>query len=305
LHSRKLVFIVGPTASGKTDIAINLVSEIGEVVSVDSMQVYKLLNCGTAKPTKEQLKSVKHHLIDVVNPDYRFSAGDFKRMALRAIDEIYGRGKIPFLVGGTGLYFRAIENGLIDAPPADVKFREQLYKEEKREKGVLYNKLMKIDKNAALKIHQNDLVRIVRALEIYHLTSVPFSEWIKKGTAQSFKILKIGITFERPTLYNRIEKRCYKMLECGLSKEVLNLLNLGYDERYPSMKGLGYSHFINYFKGCLSYAETVRLFIRDTKRFAKRQFTWFKSDRNIRWYKPNEIDTIKSVIFEFIYDSNQ
>ena len=305
MKDEKLIFIMGPTATGKTDIAVNLAYGIGEIISVDSMQVYRLLNCGTAKPTKEQMRKVKHYLVDTVDPDYRFSAGDFKRMALDAIDKILGKGKIPFLVGGTGLYFRAIESGLIDAPPADVKYREQLYEEEKKEKGILHKKLMKIDIESAQKIHQNDLVRIVRALEVHHLTGVPFSKWIKISTPKRFSILKIGITMERSLLYSRIERRCYKMLECGLGKEVVNLLNMGYDERYPSMKGLGYSHFINYLKGCNSYNETVRQFIRDTKRFAKRQFIWFKSDHDIKWYNPDEIEAIRSEIYNFINNSTK
>ena len=303
MSNRKLIFIMGPTATGKTDIAVDLAYSIGEIVSVDSMQVYKFLNCGTAKPKKEQMQKVNHYLIDIVNPNYRFSAGDFKRLALNAIDEIHSRGKIPFLVGGTGLYFRTIERGLIDAPPADVRYREQLYEEEKKTKGILYEKLMKVDRDSALRIHKNDLIRIVRALEIHHLTGIPFSEWMKIDTNRDFSILKIGITLERPILYKRIEKRCYSMLECGLAKEVVQLLNSGYDERYPSMKGLGYSHFINYLKGCLSYNETVREFIRDTKRFAKRQFTWFRSDNDIEWYSPSDVEIIRSRIFNFIYDS--
>ena len=295
---------MGPTATGKTDIAVRLADDIGEIISVDSMQVYKFLDCGTAKPTEEQMKRVKHHLVEIVNPDYRFSAGDFKRMSLKVIEDIYLRGKVPFLVGGTGLYFKSIDQGMIDVPPADVKYRDQLYEEEKREKGILYKKLLKIDRKSAGRINKNDLVRVVRALEIYHLTGITFSKWITRKENKNFEMLKIGIILERPALYEKIEDRCHKMLNCGLADEVVKLLKMGYNERYPSMKGLGYSHFINYFKGCFSYDETIRQFVRDTKRFAKRQITWFKADRNIIWYNPIQINEIHSVIHNFLYMKN-
>ena len=299
--NNKLIFIMGPTAVGKTDIAVELARDIGEIISVDSMQVYKELNCGTAKPTPEQMKMVKHHLIDIVSPDYRFSAGDFRRYALKAINEIKKRGKIPFLVGGTGLYFRTIEKGLIEAPPADLEYREKLYSMEKNKKGILYEKLKSIDPETARRVHPNDLIRIVRALEIHHLTGEPFSKYIKNDQRDEFDILKIGINLPRAVLYERIERRCHKMLECGLADEVVNLLKRGYNEKYPSMKGLGYSHFISYLKGCYSYSEVVRLFVRDTRRFAKRQMTWFKSDDSIVWFMPDQRDEIRTVIDRFIF----
>ncbi len=297
---KKLIFILGPTATGKTDLAVKLADGIGEIISVDSMQVYKELNCGTAKPSKEQLKRVKHYLIDIVPPNYRFSAGDFRRMALESIELIYKRGKIPFLVGGTGLYFKALEKGLVDAPKADLKLRDELYGMEKESRGILYKKLCEIDPETAIRLHPNDLIRIVRALEIYYLTGITFSSFIKQENSPAFNILKIGINMERGKLYKRIENRCYKMIECGLANEVVSLLSRGYDERYPSMKGLGYSHFISYLKGCYSYKETVRIFIRDTRRFAKRQITWFKSDKDIIWFNPVQLDEIKEIVHDFI-----
>lgn len=290
----KVVFIFGPTGVGKTELAVRVAKGIGEIISVDSMQVYRGLDCGTAKPSNEQLKTVVHHLVNIVEPDFRFSAGDFKRRALTAIQEIHGRGRIPFLVGGTGLYFRALDYDF-EAPAADTDLRERLRQEEEQERGVLYKKLQVLDPETAASLHPNDTVRIIRAIEVCVLSGRKFSEYLGKSGSSHIIPLKIGITLERDILYKRLERRCVGMIDCGLPKEVYRLLDSGYDERCPSMKSLGYSHFIQYFKGCSSFEETVRLFIRDTRRYAKRQFTWFRKE-DARWFGPDDYDRVRKYV---------
>jgi tRNA dimethylallyltransferase len=297
---KRLVFIFGPTGVGKSELAVKAVRGMGEIVSVDSMQVYQKLECGTAKPTVKQLESIPHHLVSIVPPTYRFSAGDFKRRAQDAIDAISGRGFLPVLVGGTGLYFRALEYNLDEAPKADTAIREKLYGEEEKQKGVLYRRLQMIDPKTACRLHPNDLVRIVRALEIYELSGRYFSDVISGGDRERrYEVLKIGINMDRERLYRSLEKRCARMVADGLAKEVYDLFCSGLNERFPSMKGLGYSHFIQYFKGCLSYDEAERLFVRDTKRYAKRQLCWFRKE-DAEWFFPNQHTDVRRRVEKFI-----
>ena len=300
-EKQKLVFIVGPTGVGKTELAVEVARGTGEIISVDSMQVYRDMDCGTAKPDNEALASVQHHLVSIVSPDYRFSAGDFRRRALAAIGEIQQRGKVPLLVGGTGLYFRALEYTLSQAPSASPLLRERLYKDEEKHGGTLYARLMDVDHRTAENLHPNDLVRIVRALEIYELSGTKPSLLLGQEPDPLFEILKIGLMIDRDALYRRLEQRCMLMIEAGLPEEVCSLLNRGYDERYPSMKGLGYSHFMHYFKGCMSRQEVLRLFMRDTRRYAKRQLTWFNKDAGVTWYSPGNADRIRQHIQEFVH----
>ena len=304
MKENKLVFIFGPTGVGKSDIACEVAQGIGEIISVDSMQVYGGMERGTAKPTEEQMQRVKHYLVSIVPPDYRFSAGNFRKLALKTISDIYNRGKIPILVGGTGLYFRALEFDLMDAPPANLELRDSLYSREEKNSGSLYRALSQIDPQAASSIHPNDILRVVRALEIYYITGVKFSELTRRDSedrsVEHFTTLKIGINTDRDVLYGRIEARCMKMIDSGLAREVYGLLQDGYIEKLPSMKGLGYSHFIQYFKGCYSSEETVRRFIRDTKRYAKRQLTWFGKEPDTRWFEPSESEAVKRKVMSFL-----
>jgi len=300
MSEKKVVFIFGPTGVGKTDLAVDVAMGIGEIISVDSMQVYRGLDCGTAKPTNDQLRKVKHHLVNIVSPEYRFSAGDFMRLALKAIEEIHKKNRVAFLVGGTGLYFRALEYNLSDAPPADMRLRRNLYREEEKEKGILYERLREVDPKTAGTLHPNDLIRIVRALEIYLISGMRFSDFINQESPLGIRALKIGINMNRDDLYRRLEERCTKMIENGLAGEVYRLVNEGCTEKLPSMKGLGYSHFIQYFKGCRSYQETVRLFMRDTRRYAKRQLTWFRKEEGTFWWSPGDSDIVRQTIYSFI-----
>lgn len=299
-HDNRLVFLFGPTAVGKTELALRLARRKGEIISVDSMQVYQGFECGTAKPTAEQMKEIRHHLVSIVPPEYRFSAGDFKRLATKAISDIYARGKIPLLVGGTGLYFRALEYDLHDGPVANLELRETLYREEEKEPGLLYKRLLQVDSDTAQTLHLRDLVRVVRALEVYYESGIKQSDLIRKKNEKRYTILKVGITLERELLYRRIEERCRRMVECGLAEETYSLLQKGHTEKLPSMKGLGYSHFLQYFKGCYSYDEVFRLFIRDTRRYAKRQLTWFRKEEGASWYGPDDSKSIREKVEAFL-----
>ena len=290
------MFIFGPTGIGKTELACEVAEGIGEIISVDSMQVYRGLDRGTAKPSAEQLRKVPHHLVSIVPPDYRFSAGDFKRLASDAVSSILRRGKIPILVGGTGLYFKALEYDFIDAPSANTGLREALYRKEEKQKGSLYCELASVDPEAARSIHPNDLVRVVRAIEIYRTSGVRFSDYCRRDREPQFETMKIGLTIDRAELYRRIEARCRGMIRERLDQEVKDLLKRGYGEQYPSMKGLGYSHYIQFFKGCYSAEETERLFIRDTKRYAKRQLTWFRKEPGTIWHAPSDVRAIRKSV---------
>jgi tRNA dimethylallyltransferase len=294
--ARRVVFLFGPTGAGKTELAVSAARGIAEIISVDSMQVYRGMDRATAKPSPQQLREVRHHLIDIVPPDYRFSAGDFTRRAVASIEDIVSRGKVPLLVGGTGLYFKSLEFNLSDAPPADLAFRERLYREEEERAGSLHERLRFLDPETARRLHPRDLIRIVRALEIHRSMGLPFSDFRKLEKPKRVAALKFCLTRDREELNGLLEGRCRRIIESGLPDEVGVLLRRGYDERCPSMKGLGYSHFIRYVKGCSSRLETERLFIRDTKRYAKRQLTWFRREEDARWIGAGDAARVREAI---------
>ena len=288
MTSPKLILIIaGPTAVGKTDASILLAQEWGaEIVSADSMQIYRGMDIGTAKPTPEQRKLVYHHLIDTADPSQPYSVGDYLRDARNAIDGIQQSGGTPIVVGGTGLYIRALMKGLFHGPPADIELREQLLrKETENGEGTLYSDLVRLDPESAIKIHPNDLRRTVRSLEVYYLRDRKMSDLQKdhsfKDKHYDFRLL--FLVRSRPELYARIEQRVDQMIEQGLEYEVKMLMLKGYTRDLVSMQALGYSHFIDYFSNKASLDETVELLKRDTKRYAKRQFTWFRREPDARW----------------------
>jgi tRNA dimethylallyltransferase len=284
---KPILIIAGPTAVGKTDASLLLAQEWGaEIVSADSMQVYRGMDIGTAKPTPEQRRSVYHHLIDVADPTQPYSVGDYYRDARTAISAIIASGGTPIVVGGTGLYIRALMKGLFHGPPADLEFRERLLVQEMQGgEGSLYAELVRIDPEAAIKIHPNDLRRTVRALEVHHLKERKMSECQQEHGFQDrpFPFRLLFLVRSRSELYPRIENRVDRMLVEGLEEEVKGLMLRGLGRELVSMQALGYSHFIDYFNGRTGYDETVLLLKRDTKRFAKRQFTWFRREPEARW----------------------
>jgi tRNA dimethylallyltransferase len=284
---KPILIIAGPTAVGKTDASILLAQELSaEIVSADSMQIYRGMDIGTAKPTPEQRKLVYHHMIDVVAPDQPYSAGDYLRDARAAIDGILASGSKPIVVGGTGLYVRALMKGLFHGPPADLDLRERLLQREAEgESGCLYSDLVKVDPEAAVKIHPNDLRRTIRALEVFYLRDRKLSDFQRQHSFQDrpYRYLLLFLVRSRGELYARIEERVDQMIAAGLEEEVRTLMERGYHSGLSSMHGLGYQHFLDCFLGKTSREEAVALLKRDTRRFAKRQFTWFRREPEAVW----------------------
>jgi tRNA dimethylallyltransferase len=284
---KPILIIAGPTAVGKTDASILLAQELSaEIVSADSMQIYRGMDIGTAKPTKEQRRLVYHHMIDIAEPDQPYSVGDYLRDARAAIDGILSSGGTPIVVGGTGLYIRALTRGLFHGPPGDLELRERLLQRESEgENGTLYSDLVKVDPEAAIKIHPNDLRRTVRALEVYYLKDRKLSEFHREHLFQDrpYPFRLLFLVRSRAELYPRIEKRVDQMIADGLEAEVKALMDRAYSPALPSMRGLGYKQFMDHLLGKISRDEAVALLKRDTKRFAKRQFTWFRREPEAQW----------------------
>lgn len=283
-----LVGIVGPTATGKTAVGIELAALVGgEIISADSMAVYRGMDIGTAKPDAEERARATFHLIDVVNPDQDFSVAEFARLTQQAIAEIMERRRVPLLVGGTGLYVKAVTGGLsIPAVAPDRAFRERLKLEASNfGNEFLLERLRSVDPTTAARLHPNDLKRIIRALEVYEFTGLPISHFhhAKENAEIGYHVRLFGLMMSRPALYRRIEERVDEQIRRGLVAEVQALLEKGYSTDLPSMKGLGYKQISGYLKGEYDFRTAVDLLKRDTRRFAKRQLTWFRADSRIRW----------------------
>jgi len=283
----KLLVICGPTASGKSNLAVQLAQQLnGEIINADSMQVYKGMDIGTAKLPHDQRGGIPHHLIDIAEPDQLFSAADFVEAADATISDICSRGKLPIVVGGTGLYIRALLYGLVDSPSGAGEVRARL----QHEASVIGNtamleKLRIVDPELAAQIHPNNLVRIIRGLEVYYLTGIPLSSYQQQHGFhhKRYNTLQIGIITEREELYRRIEQRVEDMLADGLLEEVRQLLSRGYNCDLKSMRSIGYGEICAMLSGELTLDEAVILIKRDTRRYAKRQLTWFNSNREIIW----------------------
>lgn len=297
-----MIVLVGPTASGKTEQGLRLARERhGEIVSVDSRQIYLDLTVGTAKPKGQWhgvpaartylVSGIPYHLVDFLNPDERFSAADFARLAETKIAEIRKRKRVPILVGGTGLYFKALLEGLAPMPPADPTLREAL--RERADQGgraALHAELAKVDPEAASRIPANNIQRLIRALEVYHLTGRPLSAWHQEHRAASKtgKRLEIeeviGLDPGKEALDQRIEKRCRAMMEEGLIEETQAVLQKGFAEDSPGLSGLGYPRVTAFLKNEISKDKALQLLIQDTRQYAKRQRTWFRHQmKGLEW----------------------
>ena len=288
-----VVIIAGPTASGKTGLSIELAKEInGEIVSADSMQLYKYMDIGTAKPDEKDMSGVKHYLIDEIYPDEDFSVARYQEMALKYIKEILEKGKCPIVVGGTGLYINSlIYNINFTETISDWELREKL-KKEASEYGneFLYEKLKKIDPEAAQKIHLNDLKRIIRAIEVYEYTKTPISKHqeVSRENPPIYNFAVFGLKMDRERLYDRINKRVDSLFERGLIDEVKNLIKLGYEKNSVAMQALGYKEVLSYLRGEITLDEAIYIIKRDTRHYAKRQITWFKRIENMQWIDLDE-----------------
>lgn len=282
---QRVVVIVGPTCSGKTKLGIELADELNsEIISADSRQIFKYLTIGTAKPSKKELSQVKHHLIDTLDPSENYNVGLFEKDALKVLDELSKKNKLPVIVGGSGLYIKAIVDGIVDIN-SDEELREQLLKErEKYGNEFLYNKLKQIDKNAADTMLPQNWKRVIRAIEVYHLTGKSILEIHEKQKRNlNYVFYQFGLNWERETLYKNIEKRVDDMIENGLVEEVKNILRLGHDKKLNALNTVGYKEIISYLENEISLERAVELIKRNTRRFAKRQLTWFRRDKRINW----------------------
>ena len=299
-----IIIIAGPTGIGKTETVLKLAQPLGgDVISADSMQVYKRMDIGTAKPTPEERARVRHHMIDVVEPDALFNAAIFRNMAEPIIQRLHSCGKPVFVAGGTGLYIKVLARGIFPCPEGDKKIRQRL-KDEVKTHGhhILFKRLQEVDPVSAAKMHPNDTHRIMRALEVFELTGCPFSEHHNTHRFQEihYRMLKIGLTRDRAFLYERIEKRVDRMLAQGLLDEVEALLNEGFSPDLKSMRSIGYSHAVRFLQGKLSLDEMVHTLKRDTRRYAKRQLTWFKADPEMVWLEPGDVDNIRKRVDVFL-----
>jgi len=284
----RVVILLGPTGVGKSKLVIELAEEFGgEIVSADSMQVYRYMDIGTAKPTLEEQKRVRHHLIDLVTPDQPFHAGLYRTLGRKTIDQLYRDGKPIWVVGGTGLYIKVLTQGLFSSPRIDPAVREKL-KHDAKEKGgdFLYQRLKKVDPKTASQLHPHDLFRTIRALEVFDSTEVPISSFREQHRfgERPFQTLKIGLEMEREALYRRVEKRVDEMIGKGLLEEVKGLMEMGYGPQLKPMQSLGYKQMVQFLSKKIEWTETVRQIKRDTRHYAKRQWTWFKADPEVRWW---------------------
>ena len=300
----ELICLLGPTAVGKTEIAIQLAQRLNaEIVSVDSRQIYRGMDIGTAKPTSEEQQAARHHLIDCVDISEPFSVADYQSLADTAIADIQDRGKRVLLVGGAGLYFRAVVDGLFEGPGADTTLRERL-EQEATQLGVdvLHERLRACDPASAERIHPNNVVRVIRALEVYELTGTPMSEhqqqWHQEN--QRYPFVAFCLTMPRALLYQRIEQRVDVMLANGLIAEVESLLAAGYARDTVALRSFGYKELIAYLDGKCTYLDAVEQLKQNTRRFAKRQLTWFRKDTRIEWLDRNLIPDIVTHLLEKI-----
>ena len=303
----KLVVICGPTGIGKTKTAIEVAETFGgEIINADSMQVYRSMTIGTAKPTAGEQAHIPHHMVDVVDPGDDFDAARFSLMAHQIAHDITARGVIPIVAGGTGLYIKAMIYGLFQTDPPDPAIRRKLKAEADSIGSVaLHKRLRKMDPEAAERIHANDTFRIIRALETIGTTGQRISDHHRQHgfRESSYHVIKIGLDMERERLYERINERVDAMIAAGLLDEVRKLLESGIDSETKAMRALGYRHMVDYLKFLLPWKEAVRTMKRDTRRFAKRQLAWFRADKDIIWTSPKKISDLYPRIQKFLITS--
>jgi len=300
----KIIIICGPTGIGKTTVAIDLAQRFaGQIIGADSMQVYKYMDIGTAKPTAEERARVVHHLIDFVEPDESFDAAQYAAKAREKIAELDQQHIMPFVVGGTGLYIKALLYGLFDEKVSDPKIRDRL-KAEADIQGiqVLYERLGDLDPETANRLHPNDAYRILRALEVIEATGQAISKHHKKHGffEQPFESLKIGLEMDRALLYERINRRVDAMISAGFLDEVKGLMARGYSADLKPMQSIGYRHMVDYIEGRLNWDECVRTLKRDHRRYAKRQLTWFGADPEIIWKTTRQVEALKLSVENFM-----
>lgn len=302
---KPLIVLTGPTAVGKTSLSISLAKAVnGEIISADSMQVYKGMDIGSAKIRKEEMQGVTHYLVDILEPEEEFHIVKFQELAKAALEEIYAKGKIPILVGGTGFYIQAVTRD-IDFTQAEqeTSYREEL-EQFAKEKGTeyLHEKLREVDSKSAENIHANNVKRVIRALEFYHQNGTPISEHNEEQKQQTspYNLAYFVLTAPREILYERIDRRVDQMMEEGLLEEVKSLRERGCHRGMVSMQGLGYKEILAYLEGEYPLEEAVRILKRDTRHFAKRQLTWFRREQDVIWMDKEQFHWNEAEILEYM-----
>jgi tRNA dimethylallyltransferase len=308
---KPLIILTGPTAVGKTSLSIRLAEAIGgEIISADSMQVYRHMDIGSAKITKEEMMGVPHHLIDVLEPNEEFNVTVFQTMAKTAVEEIYSRGHIPIVVGGTGFYIQALLNDIdFTENGEDSSIRKELEKlADEKGADYLHGMLLNIDPESAEQIHANNIKRVIRAIEYYRQTGERISEHNKRERKKEspYNFLYFVVNTDRDTLYQRIDKRVDQMVEQGLVEEVKQLKDSGCTRDMVSMQGLGYKEILDYLQGEYSLEDALYFLKRDTRHFAKRQITWFKREKDVRWLNLPDYDyDLDKVLEKMIEDISE
>ncbi len=280
--------VVGPTGAGKSELALRIAQEFdGEIVNCDSLQIYRHLDIGTAKLPPEQRRGIPHHLIDIAEPDQVFSAGEYARRARQVLREIAARGRLPVVCGGTGFYLRALLEGLFPGPQRDEALRRRLAAREARRPGLLHRLLRRLDPASAARIHPSDKQKLIRALEVCLLLGRPLSEAFALGRErlEGFRVLKIGLDPPREALYQKLNERCRKMFESGLLEETRRILELGYAADAKPLQSHGYRQAVQILRGELTYEQALYYAQRDTRRYAKRQWTWFRRESDVVWFR--------------------
>jgi tRNA dimethylallyltransferase len=302
-----VLVLVGPTAIGKTALSLRIAETFGcEIISMDSMQVYRHMDIGTAKVSREEQQRVTHHLIDIVDPDEQYDAARFVHDALKAVEGIVSRGKIPLITGGTGLYLSSLTKGLFDTVNVSTEVRETLQKRLHAEgREVLHRELLAMDRESGLRIHINDTQRLLRGLEIVYATGIPWSEHIRhqqkiKHHSLFSRILFLGLTCDREQLYDRIKMRSINMMNDPFVKEVESLLDKGYARNLPSLQSIGYRHMLACLAGEWDKETATAALVRDTRRYAKRQMTWFTKQQEVQWYDLQCADAVFPLIEDFL-----
>jgi tRNA dimethylallyltransferase len=306
-----VIVLVGPTAIGKTDLSLKLADEFGcEIISMDSMQVYRYMDIGTAKVSREEQQHIAHHLIDIVDPDEQYDASSFVRDAMAAVKIITARGKIPFITGGTGLYLSSLINGLFDTIKVNDEIRSLLRERlDKEGREALHQELLRVDPKSGTRIHVNDTQRLLRGLEIFLSTGTPWSEHLRRQalTRQHptfTRMLQLGLTCEREALYERIKIRSISMMQDAFQQEFESLLAKGFERNLPSMQSIGYRHMGAFLAGeCDRETATANL-IRDTRRYAKRQMTWFRRQQQLQWHDIRITDRVFIEVAAFLHTEN-
>jgi tRNA dimethylallyltransferase len=299
---RKVIVIVGPTCSGKTNVGIELAELFNtEIISADSRQVYKYLTIGTAKPSKKELNRVQHHFIDKLLPNQSFNVNQFEKEALELIEKLFSKNKIPIVVGGSGLYVKALIDGVFDSVDNDNEFRDEMkLKREEFGNEYLYNELKKVDPAAASTMLPSNWKRVMRALEIFHITGESILKLHNEHKRQiDINFVQFGIEWEREILYRNIELRVDKMIEQGLVDEVKQVLELGYSAELNSLNTVGYKEIISYLKNEIPLDRAIELIKRNTRRYAKRQFTWFRKDSRVKWFDIQDVEQLDSLHLTF------